>query len=196
MSGQSLSGKVLVFDVSRCIGCRHCEIACAVAHSSSKSLFGAVYEWPRPKPRIRVYRVESYNVPLTCRHCEDAPCVRVCPTGAMYRANVGLVLHNPAKCIGCKLCEVACPIAHPRYDPELRLLIKCDLCVERLRQGLRPACVDACKTGALRLETPDKLAQMKAESILEALIKGVEIARERKSILNMMLESYRTVSWI
>ncbi len=194
--GETLSGKVLIFDVSRCIGCRHCEIACAVAHSSSKTLLGAVYEWPRPKPRVRVFRVRSYNVPLTCRHCEDAPCVKICPTGAMYKLESGIVLHNPAKCIGCKLCEVACPVAHPRYDAELRLLVKCDLCVDRLRQGLSPACVEACKTGALRLETPEALARAKAESIIEALVRELEFVKERKGILNVLLESYSTVGWI
>ena len=166
-----MSRPIVMFDVSRCVGCRSCEIACAVEHSTSKDLFSAIYERPSPRPRIRVYKVDDLNVPITCRHCDDAPCVAVCPTGAMYRDESGYVLHNPSRCIGCRLCTLVCPIAHPRLIPELRVVIKCDICIDRVRNGRRPACVEAYPTGALMFITETELARERLrEKIVKALL--------------------------
>lgn len=164
----------IVFDPSRCMGCKSCEIACAVEHSLSKNLYSAIMEYPRPKPRIRVFQVDNVKLPLTCRHCEEPPCVQVCPTGAMYRTEEGIVLNRPEKCIRCRLCVLVCPIAHPYVDPETRTLVKCDLCIHRLRQGKMPACVEACPTGALMYVTERELAGERARMISDVMVRMLE----------------------
>ncbi len=140
---------MIYVDVDRCMGCRSCEIACAVEHSMTKQLFTAIMEKPLPKPRITVLHVDGLNVPLRCQHCRNPPCVQVCPTGAMYQTREGFVLVEEAKCIGCGMCSMACPFGHPQVDPETGTVYKCDFCIERLKQGRLPACVEACPTGAL-----------------------------------------------
>ncbi len=164
------SRPIVMFDVDRCVGCRSCEIACAIEHSTSKNLYSAVFEYPPPKPRIKVFKIDNVNIPLTCRHCDDPPCVSICPTGAMYRTDVGYVIQNPSRCIGCRLCTLVCPIAHPRLVPELRVVIKCDMCLDRVRSGRKPACVEACPTGALMLVTEVELAKLRIERLLGKII--------------------------
>jgi len=77
--------KEVQVDVGRCTGCKSCEIACAVEHSAGKELFRAIFEEIPPRKRIFVQDAGEKSVPVNCRHCEEAFCVRVCPTGAMYR---------------------------------------------------------------------------------------------------------------
>jgi carbon-monoxide dehydrogenase iron sulfur subunit len=142
----------------RCIGCRQCEFACAVAHSQSKNAALALAEDPVPKSRIHVSPGWAYNmsVPSRCRHCDPAPCEQVCPTGAMAHDKAhGLVLVDVHKCIACAMCAMVCPFdavtfhAQANGMPARVVATKCDGCVERLDNGQVPACVDACKVDAL-----------------------------------------------
>ena len=142
----------------RCIGCRQCEFACAVAHSQSKDPALALAEDPLPKPRIHVAPGRAYNmsVPTRCRHCDPAPCAQVCPTGAMARdAGHDLVLVDVHKCIACAMCAMVCPFdavtfhAQANGMPTRIVATKCDGCIERLDAGQEPACVEACKVDAL-----------------------------------------------
>lgn len=172
--------KYMVYiDVERCTGCRSCEIACAVEHSATKTLYGAVMEKPRPKPRIQVFKVEKLNVPMRCLHCANAPCVQVCPVGAMHYTEEGLVVVDDIKCIGCSLCSLACPIGHPVVDSETGKAIKCDFCQDRLRRGLPPACVEACPVNALVFgETEEVMEAVKrrgAEMFAKARLLSQEI---------------------
>lgn len=142
----------------RCIGCRQCEFACAVAHSASKDPALALAEDPAPKTRIHVSPGWAYNlsIPSRCRHCDPAPCEQVCPTGAMARdARHDLVLVDTHKCIACAMCAMVCPFdavtfyAQANGMPARVVATKCDGCVERLDKGEEPACVEACKVDAL-----------------------------------------------
>lgn len=142
----------------RCIGCHHCEIACAVEHSRSKDLAGALAEDPLPRPRIHVEAGSAFNTsfPNRCRHCRPAPCEQVCPTGAVFRdPEQDLVLVSTRRCIACALCAMVCPVDavtfHRQADgvPARVVATKCDGCVDRVRAGRLPACVEACKAGAL-----------------------------------------------
>lgn len=95
----------IVVNIPKCVGCHSCEIACAVEHSLSKNLYQAVSESPRPQKRVAVECYGRTNLPLQCRHCEEAPCVRVCPTGALYRQDPEeVVLVDQPRRIGCKWC--------------------------------------------------------------------------------------------
>lgn len=150
--------KTVFVNPERCIGCRQCEFACAVEHSESRDAVLAVFESPLPRPRIHVMpgREIDTSFPNRCRHCNPAPCVQVCPTGAMTRDAVhDLVLTNPHRCITCAMCAMVCPFDtitfHEQTDgvPIRVSAIKCDGCVERITAGREPACVEACVTGAL-----------------------------------------------
>jgi carbon-monoxide dehydrogenase iron sulfur subunit len=177
------SYELVYVDPSKCVGCRSCEIACAVEHSLSKNLFLSITEKPLPRKRIRVISVDNFTVPMRCMHCEDAPCIAVCPTGAMEKTAEGFVVVNSPKCIGCRMCMMACPFGHPIYDSLSKILIKCDHCPDRMKEGLPPACVEACPTGALRYG--------KVEEILGET--AVKKAKELVSGLGKMEVLYRTV---
>ena len=101
--------------------------------------------------RIRVFEFpDLMSVPFNCRHCEKAPCLEVCPTGALYRDEDNAVAFDPLKCIGCLMCAVACPFGVPKLDEYNKIVDKCDLCAERRAEGKLPACVSACPTDALK----------------------------------------------
>ena len=98
---------------------------------------------------------ETIHFPKSCLHCEDPPCVPVCPTGASYKRKAdGIVLVDYDKCIGCKYCAWACPYGARELDEERQVMTKCTLCVDRVHdtqlapQDRKPACVKACPTGA------------------------------------------------
>ena len=144
-------GKAIICRIDRCLGCRSCELACAVAHSESQDIFKAILEEPKPKRRVRVESAGAHGLPLQCRHCENAPCIMVCPTEAMHRdSQRGPVLIDEARCIGCKLCMVVCPFGSISASDDGKAVLKCDLCQKRLEAGQEPACVSACLTHALQ----------------------------------------------
>jgi carbon-monoxide dehydrogenase iron sulfur subunit len=142
----------------RCIGCRQCEFACAVEHSKSRDAATAIFEDPVPRTRVHVepgYALAT-SFPNRCRHCNPAPCQQVCPTAAIFRdMEHQLVLVNPAKCIACAMCAMVCPFDvltfHALADgPAPRIVaVKCDGCIDRVREGRIPACAEACKVDAL-----------------------------------------------
>lgn len=143
----------------RCIGCLQCELACAVEHSASQDQALAFLEMPVPRKRVHVEAgpVPTFAFPNRCRHCDPAPCLQVCPTGAITRDDqLDLVLIAPDRCIGCAMCALVCPFDvltfHPVADgpgPQVAVAVKCDGCVDRVRRGEMPACVEVCKVDAL-----------------------------------------------
>lgn len=143
----------------RCIGCRQCELACAVEHSTSRDPASAFLEEPVPRARVHVEPgpVLDTAYPNRCRHCDPAPCLQVCPTGAISRDDeLGVVLVDPARCIGCAMCAIVCPFSvltfHPLAGgpgPDVAVAVKCDGCADRLRRGDEPACAEVCKVDAL-----------------------------------------------
>ncbi len=164
---------MIYVDTERCVGCRSCEIACAVEHSATKNLFTAIREKPLPNPRVLVLHHENVNVPLRCLHCADAPCTRVCPSGAMHYTPEGFVVCDEAKCIGCGLCSLACPIGHPEVSTATGKVIKCDFCYHRVREGREPACVEACPTGALIFGTTSEVLEEIRRRAAKKLVSGL-----------------------
>ena len=149
----------------RCIGCRQCEFACATEHSVSKDYFTAFLETPTPQSRIHVDPgpVPSLSYPNNCRHCNPAPCVRICPSGAMMRVAEDRVDVDPELCIGCAMCAVVCPFDVIQFGQvsgtDVPVAIKCDLCPDRLAEGREPACVEACMVDALEFGDVNEMVE-------------------------------------
>lgn len=142
--------KVIVVDEQRCMGCKQCMTECAMAHTQAATLIEALRGGEQPQPRVHVEPIGTFGMPMQCRHCEDAPCVAVCPTGAVYRHSPGApVLLDVDKCIGCKACVLACPFGVMEMSRSGKAVAKCDLCIHRTAKGQEPACVAGCPTGAL-----------------------------------------------
>ncbi len=133
-----------------CTGCQTCKIACAVEHSDSKNLIAAIHQDPKPKARVYVeWLQDNTKVPVLCRHCEDAPCVNACISGAITRSDLNTVVTDNDKCIGCWTCVMVCPYGVIGRDKATHKAYRCDRCI-----GLEiPACVSACPTNALVYDT-------------------------------------------
>lgn len=140
--------KEILINLEHCLGCKTCELACAVEHSESKNLFAALFESMAPVSRVYVEAGQQFNFPLQCRHCTDAQCIRACISGALWRdENTGLVNHDREKCVGCWMCVMACPFGVIAQDRRAQVALKCDRCPERDV----PACVASCPTKAISL---------------------------------------------
>ncbi|MHB1652753.1 MAG: 4Fe-4S dicluster domain-containing protein [Desulfitobacteriaceae bacterium] len=141
-------GRRLFVDQSKCLGCKTCELRCAVERNSvSKVLTEAVHENILPRPRVYVEWDGKNPVPIQCRHCEDAPCLEICSTGALQRdEETGCVFVNPEQCLACWMCVMVCPYGVIAPASEKHVADKCDQCF----QMSQPYCVAACPTGALQ----------------------------------------------
>ena len=150
----------VLVDTTRCIGCRTCEVACSETwgnfvpdsksdnaleqrRDTSEKQFTVVNRFSTDKGEVFVKR--------QCMHCWQAACVSMCLVNAMYKTKEGPVTWNGDKCLGCRFCMVACPFDIPKaeYHSWNPRIMKCHMCYERLQQGKKPACVEACKEKAL-----------------------------------------------
>ncbi|MFW5912310.1 MAG: 4Fe-4S dicluster domain-containing protein [Candidatus Hadarchaeota archaeon] len=134
-----------------CVGCGLCEVYCRTQHSETKDIVKAhKKEDPRPVARVRREEKSPTTLPVQCRHCEEAPCIDACITGAMDRVSEdGTVQRDEEKCVGCWTCIMVCPVgAIKRNEEGESIASKCDLC-----QGEEtPVCVENCPNEALRYE--------------------------------------------
>jgi len=135
----------MLIDLSLCIGCNACVVACKQENEIPLTKFNT---WVESFDVEKGAGTARANLPKLCNHCKDAPCVTVCPTGASYRTAEGVVLVNHDKCIGCKYCMAACPYSVRWVDDGTGEVHKCTFCYHRTSEGLLPACVSTCVTGA------------------------------------------------
>jgi len=151
--------KIIIVEAEKCMACRTCEVECALAHSKSKDLAEALEQ---ERPRVNVEGTLEFWAPMMCRHCEEAPCMKVCPAGAIRRAGPGSpVLLDGELCIGCNFCLAVCPfgVISPSYEGHR--MVKCDLCFERLEAGQEPACVASCPMEALKFVEAEQYVRAK-----------------------------------
>jgi carbon-monoxide dehydrogenase iron sulfur subunit len=150
----------------RCTACKTCQVACMIEHSEAKDLFAAIFETPRPRTRVYIEAVNGNQVPVLCRHCDDAPCLNACIAGALYRDEAtGAVRSNLDRCIGCWTCVMVCPYGVVTRQQETQRALKCDLCPDRDV----PACVAACPTGALVQAEVDDVSRQRRQALATAV---------------------------
>ncbi|MEW5991839.1 MAG: 4Fe-4S dicluster domain-containing protein [Chloroflexota bacterium] len=135
-----------VIDQTSCIGCHACTTACK---SENEVPLGVNRTWVKYVERGAFPETRRDIAVLRCNHCADAPCVKVCPTTAMFKRADGIVDFDTSRCIGCKACIQACPYDAIYIDPEEHVAEKCNFCSHRVDRGLLPACVVVCPTESL-----------------------------------------------
>lgn len=155
------------FDGTRCTGCKTCEMACKDFKDLSVGIaFRKVYEvtlgtTERDANGCITSSCVSYPLSMSCNHCDDPACTKVCPTTAMHKdPETGLVSVDVDKCIGCGYCHMACPYNAPKVDREKGHSVKCDGCAERVAAGEKPVCVEACPARALDFGTIEEMAKL------------------------------------
>ncbi len=162
--------KIIIVDEKRCLGCKQCMIECAMAHTDASTLAEALCCDSPLQPRIHVEPAGQFGMPLQCRHCEDAPCLTICPTEAIHRTSeMGPVLLDQKQCIGCKFCVIVCPFGVIDMSRDGKAAIKCDMCIERTEAGQDPACVAGCPTGALQLRELDEYLSERRRRVAKEL---------------------------
>ena len=137
-----------VVELDRCIGCKGCQVACKMengtALGSDRTKVRAV------GPIVTYPNLQMYFLPTMCQQCENPVCVRVCPTGAVYKSKEdGIVRIDTRKCIGCHSCNNECPYHANTFSETRRAMDKCTICVEARENGEKPACIRNCSGKAL-----------------------------------------------
>ena len=166
--------KVFTIDISRCVGCYNCQVACKDEHCGND---WTPYAKPQPDtgqfwmkvnyeergtiPKVRV----TYH-PVLCMHCRKASCMDSCPVeGAIYRRDDGLVIIDPQKCTGCRNCIHSCPYSVIYYNESLHLAQKCTGCAHLIDRGWKePRCADSCPTGAIKFIDETELISLKSKA--------------------------------
>jgi carbon-monoxide dehydrogenase iron sulfur subunit len=199
---EAFNMKTVFIHPERCVGCKQCEAACAVAHSQTKNLFLSVFETPTPKARIHAEHglTLATAFPNKCRHCNPAPCQYTCPTGAISRSQSSpeIVLIDASKCIACGMCAVVCPFDVITYHPvaaapeRTSVAVKCDQCIERQMAGQIPACVEVCKVNALEFGEINELVKTARTRYSEAVSLAVGQVTKEPAMLPQSLQIWRT----
>jgi Fe-S-cluster-containing dehydrogenase component/formate-dependent nitrite reductase membrane component NrfD len=135
-----------VIDQTRCIGCHACTVACK---EENRVPLGTFRTWVKYVEKGEFPNTRRHFAVLRCNHCDNAPCVAICPTVALYRRPDGIVDFDRDRCIGCKSCMQACPYDALYIDPDTQTAAKCHFCAHRVERGLEPACVVVCPERAI-----------------------------------------------
>lgn len=131
----------LVIDSKKCINCKACVVACRAENGVP---LGHSRDWINEEHRGTWPKLMAAFEPEQCHHCDQPSCVRVCPTGASYQREDGLVLVKDADCIGCRYCMIACPYNARFFREDKGVVEKCTFCAQRVDRGEIPACVETC----------------------------------------------------
>ncbi len=133
-------------DQNRCIGCHACTVACKAEHNVP---IGVNRTWVKYIEKGEFPNTSRHFAVLRCNHCDQAPCIEICPTVALFRRADGIVDFDGDRCIGCKSCMQACPYDALYIDPDSNTAAKCNFCAHRVEAGLKPACEIVCPTQAI-----------------------------------------------
>jgi Fe-S-cluster-containing dehydrogenase component len=133
----------MLIDLRTCIGCHACSVACKAEFDVPLGVFRDTVKYVEEGKYPKATR---HFIPVLCNQCEEAPCLKACPTGAIIRIENGEIVINKGDCNVNRFCMAACPYGAIYIDPEEHVAQKCTFCEHRTAQGMQPACVDACPT--------------------------------------------------
>ena len=174
MATNNEKAKGVLVDLTRCIGCRGCQVACKSWNERSVKPTELEGEFTNPKQlnsecytNIEYIEQDKDAAPVwsfikhQCMHCKDPACLSACPVGAFRKSPEGAVLYNFGRCIGCRYCMVACPFSIPKYEWEKTSpwIRKCTFCADRIENGKVPACIKVCPTGTMFFGSLDDVAK-------------------------------------
>ena len=150
--------KALLVYMKKCTGCLMCEIVCSLQHTG-------VCNPAQSRINVMKWEEDGINVPFMCQNCEDPLCAQVCPMSCIEKdEETGVMKTYYEKCIGCKMCIVACPIGGTTFDPVEKKVIRCDFC------GGDPQCVKICPTNAIVFGDIDRMAIEKKRRVIELFV--------------------------
>jgi formate dehydrogenase iron-sulfur subunit len=161
--------KAFLIDITECVGCGACYEACKEQNNLPQTSDDPLRDSLSDKTYTIVEQRGDFFVRRMCQHCEDPTCVSVCPVGAFTKTDVGAVLYDESKCLGCRYCMQACPFQIPRYEwgsvkPRVQ---KCIMCYDRVKNGELPACAEACPTGATLFGDRDEMIEIAKQRLAE-----------------------------
>jgi formate dehydrogenase iron-sulfur subunit len=178
-------------DIDLCIGCKACEVACKEwndleveethnfgGYQSHEDLTASTWDLMR----FNEVELEDNGIAWlirkdSCFHCEEPGCLLACPApGAIVQYENGIVDFDQDKCIGCQYCVSGCPFDIPRFDSATKKVYKCTMCVDRISNGMEPACVKACPTGAIRFGTKQDMLHYGEEKVAKLKDRGLDDA--------------------
>ncbi|MGB9709847.1 4Fe-4S dicluster domain-containing protein [Infirmifilum uzonense] len=196
-------GYAVLVDLDKCIGCRACQVACKDwnGRPAEMTKFSPTFTNPPdltaddwkvvfyyedmtkkalllPSGEKIFEQVDIGPLPFQCMHCADPPCARSCPVGAIKVTAEGAVVINKDECIGCGYCATACPFRVPKRGSDGKFY-KCTFCIDRIQNGMLPACVEACPTGVFKFG--------KASEIISA---AQDMQAKGKLVYGLNLDSY------
>jgi Fe-S-cluster-containing dehydrogenase component/DMSO reductase anchor subunit len=136
-----------LLDLNKCVGCMACVAGCVIENGTKPGMNWRVVNGYN---KLKYPDLPVFHLTLACNHCEQAPCLHNCPALAYSRdEKTGAVIHHAERCIGCKYCTWVCPYDAPKFNPDTRVVEKCNFCTDRISHGGKPACAVACPVGAL-----------------------------------------------
>lgn len=196
-----MAEKAIMYDASRCSACKGCQVACkcwnllpSPMETNSQKWSGSLQNPPDLDDKTRLIITfdekprEKYGVDWAfgrraCLHCTEAACVMVCPSECLHKDDeTGFTIYDPEKCIGCQYCHSACPFDVPRHTGiglaggDIKIN-KCTACIDRVREGRTPACVNTCQPGALMFGDRDEMIAVAKERVELLKAKGFDQAR-------------------
>ncbi len=167
-----MTRKSVFRDGELCVNCKACVIACKVIHEFPPHTIPPAIEESESVNLIQVYpfgpemqndRVYQSFVGIACMHCEDPPCMTVCPTKAIFKdSQTHITLIHRHRCIGCKACLWVCPFGAPSFTEDGKVVL-CDLCIDRLREGKQTACEAACQARAIFIGSPEEISGLQSK---------------------------------
>jgi formate dehydrogenase iron-sulfur subunit len=182
MATENGKTKGVLVDLTRCIGCRGCQVACKSWNERSVKPTMLEGNFTNPKQlnsecytNIAYVEQDREALPVwsfiksQCMHCKDPACLSACPVGAFSKTPEGAVVYNFGRCIGCRYCMVACPFSIPKYEWEKTSpwIRKCTFCSDRMADGMTPACIKVCPTQTMFFGPLDEVTKEAEKRIKE-----------------------------